>query len=154
MDTLKNTKIEKVFLFHKIIQIIMAVHLILLSVVRILFMEASHVTSFMVSVYWCLFGLMFIFVEFDIKKSRLWFYFLNTALGKGLFHIFCFLMCFGSGDARNWVDVYLAVVFSFTSTIFLIMHCFFKDIEGPYIESLVNAIRQPKQPTAPLANQS
>ena len=143
LETMKNTGISKVYTVHKIIQCIMAAFLIILSVVRILFMDHNSITSFMVSVYWALFGLMFICVEFDIKKSRLWFYFLNSSLGKGLTHIFMFLLCFGSGDAHNWVDVLLAILFSFTATAFLIMHCFFKELEPTYIESLITKVRMP-----------
>ena len=111
-------------------------------------MDHNSVTSFMVSVYWALFGLMFICVEFNIKKSRILFHFLNSSLGKGFTHIFMFLLCFGSGNAHNWVDVLLAVLFSFTSTIFFIMHCCFKDQEPLYIESLISGVRQAPEPAA------
>ena len=100
-------------------------------------MESETVTSFMISVFWVIFALIFIFVELNVRKSRMWFYFLNSSLGKGLFHVFLFMLCFGSGASPNWVDILLAVIFSITAPVLFIMHCFFKDLEGPFIERLI-----------------
>ena len=122
--------------------------MLVFSIVRIAFIDAGTFAGFMISVYWVLFGIMFIMVEFNLKKSRMWFYFLNGSLGKGLFHVFLFLTCFGSGGEQVWVDVFLAIIFAFTAPIFFLMTCFFKDLEGPYIDHLVEKVRL-EQPSAP-----
>ena len=112
--------------------------MLVFSVIRIGFMEDFEtVTGFMISFYLVLFAIMFICVECNLKKSRLWFYFLNSALGKGLFHLFCFLLCFGSAADPSWVDVLLGVIFFLTSLVMFIMFCFFKNQEGPYIDKLI-----------------
>ena len=112
--------------------------MLVFSVIRIGFMEDFEtVTGFMISFYLVLFAIMFICVECNLKKSRLWFYFLNSSLGKGLFHMFCFLLCFGSAGEPSWVDVLLGIIFFLTSVVMFIIFCFFKSQEGPFIDQLI-----------------
>ena len=122
---------------------LMAVVLLVLSVVRIGMVEDDQtVAGFMISFYFVIFAIIFIAVECNLKKSRLWFFFLNSSLGKALFYIFLFLLCFGSGsDDPSWVDVLLAVIFSFISFILFVIHCIFKDQEAAYIDSLIAKIK-------------
>ena len=121
----------------------MAVVLLVLSVVRIGVVEDDQtVAGFMISFYFVIFAIIFIAVECNLKKSRLWFFFLNSSLGKALFYIFLFLLCFGSGsDDPSWVDVLLAVIFCFISFILFVIHCIFKDQEAAYIDSLIAKIK-------------
>ena len=109
------------FLVQKIIQLAIAALLLIFAIVRIAFIESETFTGFMISVYWVIFGVIFILVELNVKKSRMWFNFLNSSLGKGLFHVFLFLSCFGSGASPIWVDVLLAVILAFTAPIFFVM---------------------------------
>ena len=135
IEAVKSTRIETVFFVQKLIQLMLAFIMLVFSVIRIGFMEDFEtVTGFMISFYLVLFAIMFICVECNLKKSRLWFYFLNSSLGKGLFHMFCFLLCFGSASDPSWVDVLLGVIFFLTSLIMFVMYCFFKNQEGAYID--------------------
>ena len=123
----KNARIETVFLIHKIIQIAVALTMLVFSIIRIAAAEEKEtVTGFMISFYLIVFALIFLFLECNVKKTRLWFYFLNSALGKAIFYIFLFLCCFGSGHAATWVDRLLAVIFSITAGIYIFIYAIFR----------------------------
>ena len=127
-EKVKNTKIGTVFFIQKLIQMNNALWMLVFSVIRIGMMEDhTTITGFMISFYLVLFALMFICVECNLKKSRKWFYFLNSALGKSLFYLFLFVLCFGSGGDPSWVDQLLASIFFITSVILMVMYCLFKD---------------------------
>ena len=128
LEKIKNTKIDRVFFIQKLIQLALAFTMLVFSVLRIAVLETfESITGFMISFYLVLFAIMFICVECNLKKSRLWFYFLNSSLGKGLFHIFCFVLCFGSGEDASWVDITLGVVFCVTALLMFTMYFFYRD---------------------------
>ena len=98
----------------------------------------DNLPDLLISGYFILFAIMFIVVEFNLFNGRLRFYFLNSSLGKGLFHIFLFLFCYANGrNGAIWVDVFSSIFFFIFSVLFLVMHCFFKNQESAYIEKLI-----------------
>ena len=129
------------FLVSKIIQLTLALLMLIFSVIRIGFMEDfDTITGFMISFYLIMFAIIFICVETNCKKSRMWFYFLNGTLGKALFHLFLFFLCNGNGAEPTWVDILLSVIFFITSVVFFVMHCLFRDQESLYIQSLISPV--------------
>ena len=130
--------------------------MLVFSFVRIAFMEDdnSTFTGFMISFYLILFAIVFILVECNIKKSRMWFFFLNGTLGKALFYLFLFVLCYGNGGDTSWVEVLLSVIFIITAVIFFAMHCFFKEQEPQYIQQLIGQIDLTPQSSQPLAKES
>ena len=125
----------------------MALTIIFFSVIRIAWVEQDMqtFTGWMISFYLILFAIVFLMVECDVRKSRQWFYFLNSALGKGLFYVFLFLLCLGGGGVVSWVDRLLASIFFVVAVIFITMYCFFKSSEAAYIDQLVQKIPQDPQ---------
>ena len=120
----------------------MALTMLVFSVIRIALVdERETLTGFMLSFYFVLFALIFLFVECNMKKSRMWFYFLNSALGKGIFYLFLFLLCFGSGHAASWVDKLLAVIFITAAAFFIFLYCVFRSQEAAYINELVHNVK-------------
>ena len=135
---IKSMTIETVFKIQKIIQLTLAPLMVILAILKLVFMVSVTVPGFMISAFFALFAVMFIFVELNIKKSRTWFSFLNNSLGKGLFHFFLFFLCYSSAVTPVWVEILMSVVFAITAIVFFIMYCFFKNQEGPFIERLIN----------------
>ena len=102
----------------------------------------DNLPDFMVTAYFELFATMFIMVEFNLGNGRLKFYFLNSSLGKGLFHMFLFLFCYGNGrNGAIWIDVFLSVFFLIFSILFLVMHCIFKKQEEAHIQKIISEIQ-------------
>ena len=138
----KNANIATVFFVTKVVQIAMALTMLVFSVIRIAAVEDPEtITGFMLSFYFLVFGFIFLFVELNMKKSRMWFFFLNSALGKGIFYCFLFLLCFGSGHAASWVDKLLATIFFVAACFFILLYCIFKSQEPAYINELVHNIK-------------
>ena len=125
-------------------QIIVVVFMVPFGFARLNYME--NLPDLMITAYFELFAAMFIIVEFNLFNGRLKFYFLNSSLGKGFFHIFLFVFCYANGrNGGIWVDVFLSIVFFIFSVLFLIMHCFFRQQETDYIKKLIAeaAVAQP-----------
>ena len=124
--------------------------MMILAILKLVFMVTVTVPGFMISGFFALFAVMFIFVELNIKKSRIWFYFLNTSLGKGLFHCFLFVLCYSSSVTPIWIEILLSVIFAVTAFVLFVVYCFFKNQEGPYIDKLIEQARlhQPPVPAS------
>ena len=139
-EKIKSTGIEKVFTIQKIMQIIAVVMMVPFGFARLTYLD--NAPDLIVSLYFELFAVMFIFVEFNIINSRIKFFFLNSSLGKGLFHMFLFVFCYGNGrDGAIWVDVFLSVFFFIVSILFLLMHCIFRKQEAEHIKQLIDEIK-------------
>mmetsp|Transcript_44806 Transcript_44806/g.59510 ORF Transcript_44806/g.59510 Transcript_44806/m.59510 type:complete len:127 (+) Transcript_44806:167-547(+) len=124
-EKIKSATIETVFLVQKVMQIIAAVFIVPFAFARLSYME--NLPDLLITAYFEMFAAMFIMVEFNLWSGRLKFYFLNSSLGKGLFHVFLFLFCYSNGrNGAIWIDVFLSIIFFFFSVIFLLMHCIFK----------------------------
>ena len=110
--------------------------MLIFSVIRIFFMEEfDTITGMVISIYSIIFAIIFILVEFNVKKSRMWFYFLNGSLGKGIFHLFLFFLCYGHGDNSDptWVDILLSVIYMITAILFIVLYVFTRNEEASYI---------------------
>ena len=124
-EKIKSTGIEKVFTIQKIMQIIAVLMIVPFGFARLKYLD--NLPDLMITAYFELFAAMFIMVEFNIINARIKFSFLNSSLGKGLFHMFLFLFCYGNGrNGAIWIDVFLSVFFFIFSILFLVMYCIFK----------------------------
>ena len=101
----------------------------------------DNVPDLMVSIYFELFAAMFLMVEFNIAGGRTKFYFLNSALGKGLFYFFLFFFCYA--NARNgaiWIDVFLSVIFFIFAVLMILIFCIFRHQEAAHITNMMHEI--------------
>ena len=139
LETVKNTSIETVFFLTKMIQLTLAMLMVVFSVIKIGLIEQSEsLTGFMINFYFLFFGLIFMLVECNFRKCRMWFYILNSSLGKALFHTFLFVLCFGSGHDAHFLDILLGVILILTASFMMVLHCFFREQEAAHIDMLIN----------------
>ena len=101
----------------------------------------DNVPDLMVSIYFELFAVMFIMVEFNIAGGRTKFYFFNSSLGKGIFYAFLFLFCYA--NARNgaiWIDVFLSVIFFILSVLMILIFVIFRQQEAAHVANMMHEI--------------
>ena len=119
MERLKGTKIESVFTFVKIVQLVMALVILLQSVIRMFTTDNFHTfTGFVLTFYLVVFALALIAIECDLFRARVWFYFMNYSLGKCMFFFVMTLLCFGSGAQVSWFDILVGVVFGLVTVMY------------------------------------
>jgi hypothetical protein len=91
-----------------------------LSIVRLVkITELQTFSLVMITIYFVLFGLFLLAVEFGLKRIKVSFYFLNFCWGKALFDFFIGCMAVSSA-LGSWVEIPIAIVF-FLATLFLLI---------------------------------
>ena len=137
-DKLKNASIDNVYLFTKVVQLLMAFLIILQAVIRLLTADNFHTfTGFLLTFYLLIFGIAIFLIECNLKRARIWFYFMNYSLGKCIFYSFLTLLCFGSGAQVSFFDILVGVVFALVAIMFCFFHCWFKQDEPAYVQKLI-----------------
>ena len=137
---------------------LMAVLIMLQALIRLLTADNFHVfTGFMLTFYLFVFGLVLIFIECNMFRCRVWFYFMNFSLGKSIFYFVMTLLCFGSGTEIAFFDVLIGIVCGLLCILFGFFHLTFKDEEPTYVQKLIEQMnkrqeeRETKTVSAPSA---
>lgn len=115
-----NIRYSKFMKVTKGIQILAALLLIVLAIVR--FTDIAQLETFslwIITIYFVLFGLVMLIFEFEIKRVKAYFYFMNFCFGKAIFDFFIGCMVL-SGEIHSWLEIPIAVVF-FAATLALIL---------------------------------
>ena len=142
-DALKSSSIDRVYLFTKCVQIVMACTIILQAVIRLLTADNFHTfTGFMLTFYLLIFGAAIMAIEFNCKRARIWFYFMNYSLGKCIFYFFMTLLCFGSGAMVSFFDILVGVIFGLMFIMFGFFHVWFKNEEPAFVQSLIDQMNK------------
>mmetsp|Transcript_13571 Transcript_13571/g.18580 ORF Transcript_13571/g.18580 Transcript_13571/m.18580 type:complete len:82 (-) Transcript_13571:249-494(-) len=81
----------------------------------------------MLTLYLMLFGLLLICIECNLKRARVWFYFMNFALGKAMFYIAMAMLCFSSGVSVSFFDVLIGIICGAAALAFIFIHMWHKD---------------------------
>ena len=87
----------------------------------------------MLTFYLFIFGLLLIFIECNMFRCRVWFYFMNFSLGKCIFYFVMTLLCFGSGTEIAFFDVLVGIVCGLLSLLFGFFHLSFKQDEPAFV---------------------
>ena len=116
----------------------MASLIILQAIVRLFVADSFHTfTGFVLTLYLLVFGICIFMIEFTLKRARVWFYFMNFALGKALFYIVMTLLCFGSGASINWFDILVGIICGIVAVVFIFFHIWHKGEEAAHVETLI-----------------
>ena len=121
----------------------MAILIILQAVLRLIVAENFHTfTGFVLTFYLMIFGICIIMVECSLKRARVWFYFMNFALGKAFFYIVMTLICFGSGGAITFFDILIGILCGVVAALFICFHIWHKDSEADHVKTLIEEMEQ------------
>ena len=130
-------------MFTKAIQLVMAVLIILQSVIRLFTASNFQVfTGFIFTFYLFMFGMILIFIECNMFRCRVWFYFMNFSLGKSIFYFIMTLLCFGSGTDIAFFDILIGVVCALLCLLFGFFHLSFKQDEPAYVQKLIELMNK------------
>ena len=116
----------------------MAVIILLQALIRLFTADNFHTfTGFVLTFYLTIFGVAILAIECNLMRARVWFYFMNFALGKAIFYGFMTLLCFGSGAQVSWFDIMVGVIFGLICILFFFLHLWFKADEPAYVQKLI-----------------
>ena len=101
----------------------MAVLICLQAFFRLAVAENFHTfTGFVLTFYLFLFGILLCFIECNLKRARIWFYFMNFSIGKFFFYVAMALICFGSGASVNFFDILIGLICAALAVVYFFMH--------------------------------
>jgi len=116
----------------------MAVLIIIQALFRLVMADNFHTfTGFMLTFYLFIFGIALCSIECNLMRARVWFYFMNYAMGKAIFYAVMALLCFGSGASVNWFDILIGLICLAVCVMFVFFHIWFKDEEPAYVQKLI-----------------
>ena len=138
IERAKTAKIETVYTVSKCIQLIMAILIIIQALFRLVVADNFHTfTGFMLTFYLLLFGILLIYIECNLQRARVWFYFMNFALGKFMFYTVMTMLCFGSGATVNMFDILIGMICAACAVMFFFVHIWHKNEEEAHVQKLI-----------------
>ena len=138
MDRVKDANIETIYKMSKCVQLVMAVLIILQAFFRLVTADNFHTfTGFMLTFYLMLFGICLICIECNLKRARIYFYFMNFSLGKFFFYTVMTCLCFGSGASVNFFDIFIGMICGFLAVCFFFINMWHKNEEDAHVQKLI-----------------
>ena len=151
-EKLQNTSIDNVYLFTKVVMLLMAFLIFLQAIIRLLSADNFHTfTGFLLTGYLFIFGIAIFLIECNLKRARIWFYFMNFSLGKCMFFTFMAILCFGAGASISFFDILVGVIFALVAVMFAFFHCWFKQDEPAYVQKLIEEMNAKNQKSDEIA---
>ncbi len=113
----------------------MATLIIIQALFRFVVADNFHTfTGFLLTLYLFVFGIALICIECNLMRARVWFYFMNFALGKAMFYGVMALICFGSGASVNFFDILIGIICIGVCIMFGFFHLWFHNEENAYVQ--------------------
>ena len=141
LDKAKNANIETVYKVTKWIQIVMAILIFIQATIRLFAEDSMHSWSgFLITTYMLVFAVMIMLIELNKMRARVWFYFLNFALGRFMFYVFMTLVCFGTGGSVMFMDVLVGIACAVCAIGFFFIHLWHKDNEEAHVKTLIESM--------------
>ena len=88
-------------------------------------------SEFVIDIYYILFGILIVLIEFGIQKVIDQFYFMNYSFGKALFSGFIATLCYGTS---YWAQLIVAIFFTVACAGFLLLGFMFNSQEQQNVQ--------------------
>ena len=138
VEGIKNTKIDNIYMFVKLVQFIMAALMILQGTIRLFSASNFHTfTGFCITGYLYIFAISIICIECNLLRARVWFYFMNFSMGKAIFYGVVSLLCFGSGAEVTFIDILVGIVCGGACVMFIFFHLWFGTMEAEHVNKKI-----------------
>ena len=129
----------------------MAVLIMLQAIMRLFSADNFRTfTGFALTLYLIIFSIALCCIECNLKRARVWFYFMNYSLGKFFFYVVMAALCFGSGAQAQFFDILVGIIFALCAVMYFTFHFWFKTEEPEFVQRLIEQMNE-KQAAADAA---
>ena len=138
INKVKDARIETIYKISKFVDLIMAGLIVTQAIFRLVTADNFHTfTGFILTFYILIFGIGLCFIECNIMRARVWFYFMNYSLGRAIFYFVMTLLCFGSGASVNFFDIIVGIICGVVAIMFLFFHIWHRHSEHAHVQKLI-----------------